>query len=247
MSLITVSALLVAGIVAGFINTLAGGGSLLTIPVLIFAGLPSPVANATNRVAIFMSCATASGQFYHKKQLDIGEGIRTGIPGLFGAVAGAFLASVLGRQVFDKVLAAVLILVLLTMFLKPRVATKENPKSVSPWLQIPAFFFIGVYGGFIQAGVGFLLITAITWVIGHDLVKTNALKMFITLLFATLSLAVFAFYGKIVWSYGFVLGLGNVAGAWLGVHFAIKRGAEAIRWVVVAAVVASALHLLGVF
>lgn len=238
--------LVLAGVAAGFINTLAGGGSLLTIPALIFLGLPSPVANGTNRIAILMGAVVSSERLYRKGKLEVREAGAAAIPALLGAVAGAFIGAEISEELFDTVLGIVLILVVLTLFIRKPTPSEEERVIASPWLRIPAFFAIGIYGGFVQAGVGFLLIIAVTWLLGHDLVKTNAVKVFVVLFFSIVSLAIYAAYGRVVWHWGLLLGLGNMAGAWLGVRFAVTRGAAAVRWVVVAAVALSSLRLFGV-
>lgn len=240
--------LVLAGGVAGFVNTLAGGGSLLTIPALIFLGIPSPVANGTNRVAILLQNLVSSGRFKQKGELDPRDAIYTAVPGLFGAVVGALIASNLSQAVFDTVLGVVLILVMFTLFLKkPDGSAELKGWKRSPWVRIPVFFLIGIYSGFIQAGVGFLLISAITLLLGYDLVRTNAVKVLVILIFMTVSLVVFTIYGKVLWHYGLLLAVGTMIGAWIGVNFAVTKGAGAVRWVVVAAVVLSALRLFGLF
>lgn len=238
--------LLVAGLLAGFINTLAGGGSLLTLPALIFAGLPSPIANATNRVAVFLQTAVGSVQFYRKKKLQPKEALILGLPALFGAVLGTLLAVDIDRQLFDSILGAVLIVILVTLFVRPSMWVEEKRRSLPFWIRIPLFFAVGVYGGFIQAGVGFLLILSLSLAVGYDLVKSNALKLAIVLLFSAMSLLIFAVSGMVMWIHGLVLAAGNMAGALIAVRFAVKRGAKQVRWVVVAAVAVSALKLFGV-
>jgi uncharacterized membrane protein YfcA len=246
MTIYSILFLVIAGLLAGFINTLAGGGSLLTIPALIFAGLPSPIANATNRVAVLLQNGMATVQFQRKGQLDLKEGILLGLPALVGSIGGAFLAVDINEALFDKILGAVLILILVTLFVKPSMWVEQTTKGLPLWLRIPVFFVIGIYGGFIQAGVGFLLLTALALAVGYDLVKSNALKVTIVLLFSAMSLLIFALSGKVVWLYGFILAAGNMTGAYIAVHFAVKRGAKQVRWVVVAAVAISALKLFGV-
>lgn len=246
MNIVSVLLLLFAGLLAGFINTLAGGGSLLAIPALIFAGLPSPIANATNRVAVLLQNSVATAQFHRKGQLDLKEGILLGLPALVGSILGAFLAVDINEALFDKILGVVLILILVTLFFKPSMWVEQTNKTLPLWMRIPVFFVIGIYGGFIQAGVGFLLLTALSLAVGYDLVKSNALKVTIVLLFSGMSLLIFALSGKVVWLYGFILAAGNMTGAYVGVRFAVKRGAKQVRWVVVAAVAVSALKLFGV-
>ncbi len=246
MSFPQLALLLAAGFVAGFVNTLAGGGSLLTIPALIFVGLPSTIANATNRVAIVLQSLAASAGFYRERQLRIREAAQLGVPSLFGALAGALVAARIPARVFDPILGALLLVILATLFIKPARREEAAPR-VPRAVMILIFVAIGFYGGFIQAGVGFLLIAAITWGLGHDLVRTNALKMAVAFGFAVVSLLVFIGHGEVRWVPGLVLAAGNVAGAMLGVRFALKRGQAAIRWIIAAAVVASALKLFGVF
>ena len=239
--------LVLAGGIAGFVNTLAGGGSLLTIPALIFLGIPSTVANATNRVAVLLQSSLGAERFRRKGQLDFHDAWQAAVPGLLGAILGALIASNLSNAVFDFILGLVLIVVLLTMFIrKPTGGGETPPWTKSPWVRLPVFFLIGVYAGFIQAGVGFLLISAITILLGQDLVKTNAIKLLVVVFFTILSLVVFAIYGKVLWHYGVLLGVGSMAGAWVGVNFAVQRGAGAVRWVIVAAVALSSLRLFGV-
>ena len=240
--------LLAAGLIAGFVNTLAGGGSLLTIPALIFVGLPSTIANATNRVAIVLQSLAGSASFARARQLSMREAVELGVPALFGALFGSFAAARIPQRIFDPILGALLLVILATLFFKPKPRGEGEPPRVVPRpAMIAIFAAVGFYGGFIQAGVGFFLIAAITWGLGHDLVRTNALKLAISFGFAVVSLLVFLGHGQIMWVPGLVLAAGNVAGALLGVKFALKRGATAIRWIIAAAVVASALKLFGVF
>lgn len=231
---------------AGFINTLAGGGSLLSIPALIFVGMPSPVANATNRVGIMLHNAVATRQFFRRGVLNVREGIVTALPALAGAAIGAVAAAELDESVFDIALGIILLIMLATLFLDPRAFLEEREKKLPLFVEIPIFFLIGLYGGFVQAGVGLLIIAALTHLMGHELVRTNAQKVVIIFLLTALSLGIFAAYGMVEWVAGLVLAVGSMAGAAVGVHFAMKRGAKAVRWIVVVAVILSALSLFDV-
>jgi uncharacterized protein len=248
LTLVQIAALLASGLIAGFVNTLAGGGSLLTIPALIFCGLPSNIANATNRVAVLMQSLAGSAGFYKERQLSLREAAGLGIPSLLGSLAGAIVASLIPARVFDPILGFLLIGIGATLFVKPRKREGDAPaKPANAVAVFVTFFGIGFYGGFIQAGVGFFLIAAITWSYGHDLLRTNALKMAAALMYQVVSLLVFWGAGQIRWIPGLVLAVGNVFGALIGVKFAVKTGATAVRWVIVAAVVVSALKLFKVF
>lgn len=247
LNLLQLAIILAAGVAAGFINTLAGGGSLLTIPALLFAGIPANIANGTNRVAVVMQSAAAAESFRRKNVFVFRDSLPMLIPAFIGSIAGALVAAELDPRVFDIVLGVVLLMMVATLFIKPAtVAGPNEERRRRPILTIVSFLAIGFYGGFVQAGVGFLLIIGITTLFGYDLVKTNALKMLVVTLYSLFALGIFAFYGQVLWLHGLVLGLGNVAGALMGVRFAITRGAGAIRWVIVAAVVLTALKLFGV-
>ncbi len=194
-----------------------------------------------------MQSAVATDRFRRNGKLEIRTSGLAAVSAVVGAILGAVIAAELPEEIFDIALAVVLVLVVLTLFLRAP-AGGEATSAIGPrWLQVPAFFAIGVYGGFVQAGVGFLLIAGGTWLLGLDLVRTNATKVLVVLVYSLFALVIFTFYGQVVWLLGLVLGVGSMVGAWMGVHFAVKRGATAIRWVIVAAVAASVLDLIGVF
>lgn len=243
-----------AGVATGFVNTLAGGGSLIAISALIFLGLPSPIANATNRVGIVFQGATGTWRYRRSGRLRLGEAVSAAVPAGLGAIVGVSLAVEVSERVFDVALGVVLVLVIATVFIpapvgsEGRFATLRNAWSIRyprtmAILRFAVFFVVGVYGGFVQAGVGFLLITAITFTMGHDLVTTNGIKVLVILVFATISLVVFSAHGMVAWVAGLLLALGTTAGSWIGVHASVKGGAGFIRWVVVLAAGAAAVRL----
>ncbi|MFP4430838.1 MAG: sulfite exporter TauE/SafE family protein [Spirochaetaceae bacterium] len=246
LNLVSILILLGAGFLTGFINTLAGGGSLLSIPALIFVGMPSPMANATNRVGIVLQTVVSTRRFFREGVLDVREAVTTAIPALLGAAIGAVAAAELDARIFDIALGIILLVMLATLFFDPRAMLVEREKRLAPVVRIPIFFAIGLYGGFVQAGVGLLIMAVMIHLMGHELIKTNAQKVVIILLQSALSLAIFTVYGMVQWIAGLVLALGSMLGAAVGVHFAMKRGAKAVRWVVVVAVVLSALRLFDV-
>ncbi len=236
--------LFLAGTGAGFINTLAGGGSLLTIPALLMVGVPSTIANATNRVAVVMQSLYGAAQFRKRGVYRIAESLPMLLPSFTGAIIGAFIAAEIDERVFDIVLGIVLLVVLVTLFAKP--PRGMTMPEIPQWVRVILFFLIGLYGGFVQTGVGFVLISGITVIYRYDLIKTNALKLLVVALYSLFAIAVFAWYGQVLWLHGLFLGLGNITGVTIGVRFAFKRGAAAVRWIVVLAVALSVLKLFGV-
>jgi uncharacterized protein len=238
--------LFAAGLVAGALNVIAGGGSFLTLPLLIFTGLPATVANATNRVAILLQNVGAVWGFHRHRVLDWRWGLLAAAPASLGAVAGTWLALVISDDAFKKVLALLMVAVTLWTLLAPGPAAeggRGGPSSAARrWGLALAFFAVGVYGGFVQAGVGFLVL-AVTSFAGLDLVRGNAVKVLSILVFTAVSLAIFIQQGKVVWVPGLVLAAGTVLGGLLGVRLTVLKGHRWVKGVVTVAVIAFAVKL----
>jgi uncharacterized membrane protein YfcA len=249
MSLFEVFALIFGGVLVGFINTLAGGGSIISLSLLMYVmGLPANIANGTNRIAITLQTLVASGSFNKQKVLDWRKGLRLGIPAVLGSIVGAWIAVDIQEEIFEKAMAIIMILMLAFIFYKPQLWLKGREelieKKVSPFIMF-IFFLIGIYGGFIHVGIGYLLLISIVLGAGYDLVKANAIKVFIVLLYVPFSLVVFIYNDQVNYLYGFVLAIGNIIGALIASRFAIKNGANFVRWVIVAVVIFTAANVFG--
>jgi len=234
------------GIAAGFLNTVAFGGSLLALPVLIFLGLPTAVANGTNRIAIFCQNFSAIVGFRRKGVSDFRYSILLAIPAVIGAVIGATIAVDIKDAVFNLILAVVMITMLVLTLINPTERLKdriENTDTRSKIIAMVVFFFIGIYGGFIQAGVGLLVITALRLLTGIDLVRTNAIKVFVIFFYTVVALGIFIIKDKVNWYLGPTLAIGNACGAWLGSHWAVEKGDKWIKVVLIVAVLAFAIRL----
>jgi uncharacterized membrane protein YfcA len=234
------------GIVAGIINTLAAGGSLLTLPVLMALGLPPNMANGTNRIAIFLQNVVGVSSFHREKVMDFPSGFRVAVPAALGAIAGAFIAVNLKDEVMELAIAGVMILVFFLILLKPNrwIHSHETHPPIPYWVQVIVFFLVGIYGGFIQAGVGFFLLTSLVLGSGFELVKANALKLFVILLYTPIALLIFFLHGDVHLWMGLLLAAGNMTGAWLGTKIAVKWGAVFIRYIVLAAILIASTKLI---
>ena len=217
--------LIITGFIAGIINTLAGGGSNLTIPALMVLGMPADVANATNRVGVLLQSLSGIAGFkkYDKLPTDDLPAILglTLLGGLFGAAAALIIPpETLKYVLLGSMIAMALIMIFAPTLIIPEINT--TPKLVrstrNSW---PVLFIAGFYGGLIQAGVGFILLLALTGSLRYDLVRANALKLVCTLAFTATSLAIFIYQDLILWQPGLALALGNIIGAWLAVKIAI--------------------------
>lgn len=243
-------ALIGTGLAAGFINTTAGGGSMLTLPLLMFLGLPANVANGTNRIAIFLQNIIGVNTFRQKKVLNLKTDIKLAIPAVVGSIIGAMFAVEINPLLLKKIIAGLMVAMFLLVVLKPEVWVKERVGTVgakTTTLQYIIFFFIGLYGGFIQMGVGFLLLAGLVLSCGHDLVKANAVKVLIVLIYTVFSLGIFIFHRQADIVAGLILAAGNMVGAWLGANFTVKGGAKYVRYVLILALVIVILNLFGVF
>jgi uncharacterized membrane protein YfcA len=234
------------GLVAGTLNVVAGGGSLLTLPVLIFLGLPAAVANGTNRVAILVQNIVATADFRRRGVLPVRLALLCAGPALLGSVLGARLAVGMDDELFRRVLAGVMLMVVVVMVVDPAKRLKMDPARLGPvrGLALAAtFLVVGFHGGFIQAGVGFVIITGLL-VHGLDMVRINAVKVAVVLVFTVAALAVFVRHGQVDWLLGAVLAAGNAAGGWFGARLTVTRGHAWLRRVVIAVVVVFAAKLL---
>lgn len=246
MSIEHILLILGVGILCGFINTLAGSGSLISLPALMFIGLDPHTANGTNRIGIFFQNIVSSTNFHRKKLLDIKAGFILALPTILGSIAGAFIVLELPDRVVELVVASVLFIMLIPIFMKPGRWLHGKDLSVQKInypLRVSIFFLIGVYGGFIQAGVGLFLLSALVMNAGYDLVKANALKVFINLIFTPFALGVFIWQGKIDIVAGLVLAVGNSAGAYIASIMAITNGASFVRYVLIVVIVTAGIYL----
>lgn len=238
----------VTGFVAGFINTLAGSGSLLTLPILILLGLPANVANGTNRVGVLLQNIVAVETFRRRGALPLASSWKLLVlivPSVVGAVIGAQLAVDLDEQLLRRTIGVLMIVLIVVMLLKPErwIAEHAAPRDPRLLVEVPLFFVIGVYGGFIQISVGLFLLAGLVLSAGYNLVGANAMKNLIVLVFTAAALVVFVRNEQVDWTLGLLLGAGQAVGAWVAAHFAVKRGAEFVRWAVVVITVGSAVAL----
>lgn len=238
------------GFLAGFINTLAGGGSAISLPFLIFLGLPVNVANGTNRIAILLQNAVASASFKKEKVLDLKKAWPLALASVLGAVLGALIAVNLNEVLMRRMVGAVLILMLILVIFKPDIwirSQADKKGAANSIISFIIFFFIGAYGGFIQVGTGFFLLAGLVLVERLDLVRSNAIKVFIVLAYTPLALVVFIINKQVDYKLGLILAVGNMLGAWVGSKVAVSWGPKFVRWILIVALVGSALRLFEVF
>lgn len=234
------------GVLAGFINTLAGSGSLITLPLLMLAGLPATVANGTNRVAIVLQNAVGLKGFHKHGLLDGRGAWKLVIPSVLGAILGAQLAVELPEAAMKMAIVVLMVVMLGVILVQPKrwLEGKAPHERKFGWVQAVVFFGIGVYGGFIQAGVGVFLLAGLVLAGGYDLVRANAVKVLIVLCSAIVALGVFVWGGKVNWPVGLLLAAGNMTGAFIATATAAKKGARFVRWLLIVVVILAAAKLI---
>jgi len=231
--------LALAGLAAGFVNTLAGGGSTITLPALEWVTGQPGVANATNRIAILLQNVVAVAGFQTGRAVHYRLALPLVLPAVLGGVASAWTATLLDPSAMRIALSLGVAFVAVTAVWKP----PRTPRLHGPgaWL---AFGLVGFYAGFLQVGVGFLMLACLAGGLGLDLVRANAAKVFLVLLVTVPVLVIFGLRGQLWVAEGLVLACGNMGGAWIASRLAVLKGAAWIRYVVVAAAVAAVCKLL---
>lgn len=238
--------LVFVGIGVGIINTMAGGGSLITLPMLIFLGLPPSVANGTNRVAIVIQCAIATAGFKSKNVSTFPFNIYLAISAVVGSVIGAKIALDIKGEIFNKVLSVVMVVVLLLIIFKPKLKNEVLAERITGkhlYIGIIAFFFIGIYGGFINAGIGFVIILFLNSVSRMSLVRANATKVVVTLIYSVAALVIFVLEDKVDWKSGLILAFGNAIGAWGASRFSVEKGDAFVKKFLIAMIIFMAIKL----
>ena len=215
----------------------------------MFLGLPANIANGSNRIAIFFQSLVSVRNFKKYKIFTIKEGLIIGMPTVAGSVIGASIALSFNEDIMKKAIGLLLVLMIVLIIIKPEKFIKktETKKKKFGIFQVLIFILIGIYGGFIQAGVGLFLLAGLVLGCGFELVKANAIKNFIVFLYTPFALTVFILSGEINYLFGFILTVGNVIGAYVASIMAIQKGAVFVRYFLIIALIASSFKLFNIF
>ena len=242
--------LVLASLFAGFVNTLTGSGSLVTMSALLFAGLPAHAANATNRLGVLLQSLVGTIAFYKNNKFDYRTSTWFIVPSVIGAIAGAWLAVDIDEQTLETCIGLTMLALLFVVVIKPEkwLRTQSEAHHHRTLLNLLIFLGVGFYGGFLQAGVGILLLVALVLGAKYTLKESNALKVMIVFLFTIPALAVFIFSGQIDWILGSIMAAAQSIGAWVAAHFA-NNHPKANLWVrrmLIAVILVSVVQLLHI-
>ncbi len=237
------------GCFAGTMNVLAGGGSLLTLPLMVFLGVPAPIANGTNRIALLTQATTGLRVFWKNGIREWRLALSLSLVILPGAAAGAFFGTKLTGPYFKMVIAGIMTVVMIIMLCgnKKKADTPEIPPTAQPQRLVLGHILmaiLGLYGGFIQAGMGFLIMPLLNRVMGLDLVRTNFLKLAVLFAYSPIVITIFALESEIWLDVGLSLAVGMGIGGWIGSKLAVHRGDPFIRKILFSALTLVILKLI---
>jgi len=242
---------ILGGFLAGVINTLAGSGSLITLPILIFLGLPAYVANGTNRLGVVLQTIVSVFTLYKRGNLELKGSVWLIVPAILGAIPGAYIAVDLSDHVLKNIIGAVMIIMLIPLIMNADKWLRESSEEGGRhkrWHVIATFVLIGAYGGFLQAGVGIMLLSGMVLLAGFTIRRANGLKNLIVLCFSIPALAVFLINDQVNWELGLLLGSGQMLGGWVAARFAMENEATAVwvRRLLILMIILSAVELFNI-
>ncbi|MBQ4503188.1 MAG: sulfite exporter TauE/SafE family protein [Alistipes sp.] len=221
--------LIVSGIIVGAINTLAGGGSVVTVTMFTALGLPITIANGTNRIAVFLQNLTATITFLRKGAFNLKHGLLLSVPVIIGNIAGSLVATHIDDRIFKICFGVILVIILLYLIFDSYIKIKEGHNlDIKPWHYL-LFLGIGFYGGYIYIGIGYLILAITLWAMRMDIMTANAIKNFVIFVATPFSLAVFIINGQIDYLFGIPHGVGNIIGSFLASHYASHLGKGFIK------------------
>lgn len=238
--------LIMSGVAVGFINTLAGGGTIISISTFMAMGLPIITAAGTNRIPVMLQNLVASIIFKKKKLYKFSEAIKLSIPLTIGALLSAQFTTTLSSNTFSIVFMCGLLIFAALLFYKPeswRREIRDETIKIKPrhWIIL---FVIGIYGGSIYVGMGYMLIGLFVISLGFDLIQANAIKNLMALILAPISLIPFILTSQVDYRMGFVHGIGNIIGAYIASKYALKLGPKFIKRLLIIMVIGSIIQTL---
>jgi uncharacterized membrane protein YfcA len=246
MSISVFFILVISGLFVGFINTLSAGGTAISIALYLALGLSPTQANATNRIGVLLQSSLTSILFARKGFLKQSNFFSLALPTMFGALVGAILSLVLPEILFSYFMGISLLVMIVFLFRSPKKFEEDDFSKTEngiSFLQYLTFFLIGIYGGFVQVGTGFLLMSAGSMLLGYNIIKTNALKTTVMAFYTVIAVLIFWQDGSIHWQYGLLHSIGTFIGSFIATKLAFKKGAKFIKWVVIFVIIFTSLYL----
>lgn len=224
-----------AGVLTGIINTLAGSGSLITLPIFVFmCGLPADVANGTNRIGAFLQSGVGFFSFMQSSpDASMKGAVWLVAPAVLGAIPGSLIAASMNERMMNLAIGVLMIIMLGVLLINPKKWLRESAADVSrnkkPWI-MGVFFLIGLYGGFIQAGIGIFLMASLVLAAHYSLSASTGVKLLVVFLLNIPTIIIFFYYNQIHFGFGLLMAVCQSIGAVLAVRFA-TRVPNANEWI----------------
>jgi len=222
---------LVGALLAGSINTLAGNGSAITLTILMeVLGLPPDVANGTNRVGVLGNGLAGALGFERGGRFKMSaqrrqEMWRIVLVTTIGAVLGIYLSLIISNEAYRQVFRYLLFVMLVVVLIKPKrwLVTDDGRPPLSLWIAVPLFFVVGIYGGFIQMGMGIFFLAVMVLAARYEIIQGNVVKALVVTVYTVLAVAIFAWRGLISWEFGALMASGQMIGGYLTARFAAEH------------------------
>lgn len=232
--------LALAAFVAGAINAVAGGGSLVSFPALVAAGYPSKVSNVTNTVALWPGYVGGSVGYAAQLKDQRRRIVILSIPSILGAIVGSAILLTTSEKAFDQIVPFLIIFAAALMAAQPRLSafvTRHRPQGAegkTPIELMAAVFVLAIYGAYFGAGLGIITLAVLGILLPDDLHRSNALKGLLSAIINAAAVVYFAIWGPVEWLPAAVMAVAALAGGYLGVGVARKISAPRLRIGVIA-------------
>ncbi len=230
MDMATLTTLFLVGALAGFIDSIAGGGGLISVPALLATGMNPAQALATNKLQAVFGSATATWRFLRQGHIDL----RLALPcvgfTLVGAVLGASSVQLIDQSFLKAVIPWLLAAIAVYVLASPKLGDQDAKARLAPrTFAALAGLSLGFYDGFFGPGVGSFLVFAHVLLLGYNLLRASAHSKVMNFTSNFVSLLVFIIGGQVLWLIGLTMAAGQFIGAWCGTHLVIRQGARIVR------------------
>ena len=222
---------IIGGFVAGFINTLAGNGSAITLTILTeIIGLPGNMANGTNRIGILAQGLSSVPLFIKKNSPAIRRGWRIILWIVLGSLVGIWVAVSISNEQFRMIFSYLMILILVIVLVKPSrwLRPTDHSYKLPLIIEMLAYLSIGFYAGFIQMGMGIIFLIVTVLLARYDLIDANAIKNIAVTVLTVIALIIFHVKGFLDWKVGLTIAIGQATGGWTAARFATQHPKAAI-------------------
>jgi len=235
LSIDLVLILFMTGLAAGFVDSIAGGGGLLTMPVLLWTGMPPAVALGTNKLQGAIGTLTSSFHYYRKGHIPLKSAFLSVITAFIGSAIGTFTIRQFDTVVLSALLPLLLMLFAVYFLFSPRITDVDSHQRLSKYsFALTAGLGVGFYDGFFGPGAGAFYVVAYVTLLGYGIVKATAHTKLLNFSSNISALLFFQLAGLVVWQTGLIMGLGQIIGSYIGSHLTIKHGVQLVKPMLIA-------------